>query len=600
MVRLSGKTGTGILAFSTTCQFAPKRREPVSVLPPDSSRRPTSLAVRSAFALMCWSTVPSYAEAGATDAPNAYKGLVPGQATRQDVTKVLGPPGGEEKHGGTIRYPVAGSSQVTDRLDFSGRAGKLECVQAGSVDSRYPNREAILSKLGAPEAHVRFVTQELLDYSEKGLRFICDASGKTTGVIYFTAGQRRVPAGYPNMFDLRPTSAAAKSVSAPTDFRVGAAEISIAPERFDDVAADAKEKRYSLHEDLFARVAVLQNGNDKMVLIGLDVFGMAPWDVQSLRQSLARQGFSRVLVAMSHTHANVDTIGFYGYYPKAYAQHVVAQAERAVLAAAGNMQPVQVLKMGSVEMPLAGGRVVDLVWNGRNPGLVDPTVSIIQAIGRDGRPIANIIHLACHPEVIRLEDKRELSPDYVGTLCKEVRRELGGQPVFLNGALGGMLTPDAPVRGYESAVAMGKGFAKFVVQAAEVATPSSSYTLWMHRRPVEYPITSEAILKFMKSAPGPTNIAYGRVRTEMNAVWIGDAQMITVPGELLPELGFEIMSHMTGRPRLVLGLTNDEFGYLIPSYDFRAGVYEERTGPGAAGGEITRSVGLELAPLRPH
>jgi len=76
--------------------------------------------------------------------------------------------------------------------------------------------------------------------------------------------------------------------------------------------------------------------------------------------------------------------------------------------------------------------------------------------------------------------------------------------------------------------------------------------------------------------------------------------MITVPGELLPELGFEIMSHMTGRPRLVLGLTNDEFGYLIPSYDFRAGVYEERTGPGAAGGEITRSVGLELAPLRPH
>jgi hypothetical protein len=50
---------------------------------------------------------------------------------------------------------------------------------------------------------------------------------------------------------------------------------------------------------------------------------------------------------------------------------------------------------------------------------------------------------------------------------------------------------------------------------------------------------------------------------------------------------------------LIVGLTNDEFGYLIPSYDFRMGEYEERTGPGAAGGEITRSVGLELAPLRP-
>jgi len=28
-------------------------------------------------------------------------------------------------------------------------------------------------------------------------------------------------------------------------------------------------------------------------------------------------------------------------------------------------------------MPFAGGRVVDLVRNGRDPGLVDPTVSVI-------------------------------------------------------------------------------------------------------------------------------------------------------------------------------------------------------------------------------
>jgi hypothetical protein len=171
--------------------------------------------------------------------------------------------------------------------------------------------------------------------------------------------------------------------------------------------------------------------------------------------------------------------------------------------------------------------------------------------------------------------------------------------VFLNGALGGMLTPDAPVRGYESAVAMGKGFARFVVQAAKAATPSSCYVLWLHRRPVQYPLTAEAVLKFLENAPGPVEINRKRVSTEMNVLWIGDAQMITVPGELLPELGFEIMAHMTGRLRLIVGLANDELGYLIPSYDFRAGTYEERTGPGAAGGVITRSVGLELAPLRP-
>ncbi len=531
--------------------------------------------------------------------PNAYRGLIPGQSSRDDTRRLLGAPAEGMSQGECDWYPVPGSPAVTDRLEFSGGSKRVECVMAGSTDPRYRNRDTIVSSLGVPEARTRFQTQELLDYSEKGLRFICDESGRTIGTVYFPAGQRHVPAGYPCSFDLRGKPAAAPAGQPPTDFRVGAAEISIAPERYDDIAADAKTHRYHLHEDLFARVAIFQRGDKKIVLIGLDVFGMAPWDLRTLRQSLTGHGFSQVVVAMSHTHANVDTIGFYGYYPKAYAQHVVRQTERAVLTAAENMKPIQCLKMGSVEMPLAGGRVVDLVQNGRDPGIVDPTVSVIQAIGLDGQPIVNVIHMACHPEVIRLRDECGLSPDYVGTLCKEVRRQLGGQPVFINGALGGMLTPDAPARGYESAVAMGKGFARFVVEAAKAAGPTSCYDLWLHRRPVEYPVTSEALLKFLKNAPGPLDVVQGRVRTEMNCLWIGDAQLITVPGELLPEIGFEIASRMQGRLRMIVGLANDEFGYLIPSYDFRAGGYEERTGVGAAGGEITRSVGIELAPLRP-
>lgn len=537
--------------------------------------------------------------ARAAEAPNAFKGLVPAQSTRNDAEKVLGAPADGMRRGGSDWYPVAGCEGVTDRLYFGGDGDKFLGVTAGSTDLRYATRDKIIAKLGQPEAQVRFQTQAFLDYSEKGLRFLCDASGKTTGAIYFPAGRRRVPAGYPNRFDLRRKAAPDKPADLPADFRAGAAQISIAPQRFDDITADAKEQPYHLHEDLLARVAIFQRGQHKIVLIGADVFGMAPWDLKTLRQNLAQRGFPHVVFAMSHTHANVDTIGFYGYYPKAYAQHIVQQTQRAVVQAAENMKPVRALKTGFVEMPLAGGRVVDLVRNGRDAGLVDPAVSLIQAIGSDGQPIVNVIHLACHPEIIKLTDKRGLSPDFVGTLCNEVRKQLGGQPVFLNGALGGMLTPDAPVRGYESAAAMGKGFARFVVEAARAAKPASGYDLWLQRRPVVYPLTADAVVKFMKNAPGPVDVDQGRFQTEMNVLWIGDAQIITVPGELLPAIRFEIMAQMTGRLRLIVGLANDEIGYLIPSYDFRAGHYEERTGPGAAGGEITRSVGLELAPLRP-
>jgi len=146
---------------------------------------------------------------------------------------------------------------------------------------------------------------------------------------------------------------------------------------------------------------------------------------------------------------------------------------------------------------------------------------------------------------------------------------------------------------------MGHALAGFVVEASHAAKPTSHWNLWMHRRTVEYPITGETVVEFMKHTPGPIDYHQGRVTTEMNVLWIGDAQFVTVPGELLPDIGFEIVAKMTGRIRGIIGLANNEMGYLIPSFDFRAGGYEERTGPGAAGGEITRTVGLELAPLTP-
>jgi hypothetical protein len=337
----------------------------------------------------------------------------------------------------------------------------------------------------------------------------------------------------------------------------------------------------------------------RIVLAGLDVFGMGQWDLDRLRESLAKRGFPQVVLALSHTHANVDTIGFYGYYPRDYADFVVRQTEAAVQEAAQDLQPIRELRLGSVEMPLAGGRVVDLIRNGRDPGVVDPTVSILQAIGRDGKPIANVINLACHPEVIDLDETHGLSPDFVGALCREVQMHLGGQPVFLNGSLGGMLTPDTRARTQAAAEEMGTRLAHFVIQAAEQSVPSSRYDLWLRRRPVQFPITGESVKAFLEKAPWPLELIDGRIATEMNAVWIGDAQFITVPGELLPDIGLEIMSHMPGRLRMIVGLANGELGYLIPSFDFRAGGYEERTGPGPSGGEITRSVGLELAPLAP-
>lgn len=529
---------------------------------------------------------------------HSWRGFVIGEATVEEIVEKLGPSPIDTAGSQDLRYPTVEHPELNDRLYFRNR--KLAMVTSASPDKRYPNRAAIEKLLGAPEAEVTFQTQEYLDYSEAGRRFICAADGTTTGILYFAPVPRRVPRGYPNTrINLRREE---QAVSEPvrSTIRVGAAQASISPTNFDGLQAPSNDQKLHLDEDLYARVVVFERDGRPVVLAGVDVFGLGPWDIQHLRESLADKGFPDVIVAMSHTHANVDTIGFYGYYPQKYAEYVLQQTEAAVLEAAAKLQAISHLQSGTVEMSLAGGRVVDLIRNGRDPGLVDPAVSVLQAIGKDHQPIVNVVHLACHPEVIRLKDTDGLSPDFVGRLCQRVSEELGGQTVFLNGALGGMLTPDTRFRTQAAAEEMGARLSEYALSAARQAAPCAGDALWIETRAVEFPITAAGTSQFLNNPPKPFSMRQGRVSADMSVIWIGDAQFVTVPGEVLPDIGFEIMQHMTGRMRVIVGLANGELGYLIPGFDFRAGGYEERTGPGAAGGVITRVIGLQLAAQRPE
>ena len=75
---------------------------------------------------------------------------------------------------------------------------------------------------------------------------------------------------------------------------------------------------------------------------------------------------------------------------------------------------------------------------------------------------------------------------------------------------------------------------------------------------------------------------------------LGDAEFLTIPGELLPEASFELLERMKGYPRMVVGLCNDELGYIIPAEDFRKGAYEESMSVGPAIAPVVYRRALEL------
>jgi hypothetical protein len=84
---------------------------------------------------------------------------------------------------------------------------------------------------------------------------------------------------------------------------------------------------------------------------------------------------------------------------------------------------------------------------------------------------------------------------------------------------------------------------------------------------------------------------------------IGNAQILTIPAEALPNIGFYLKRKMRGQHNLLFGLTNDAFGYLLTKVDwnsFKRYDYITRTSLGERTGEIYLEEALQLVEQCPQ
>jgi hypothetical protein len=92
------------------------------------------------------------------------------------------------------------------------------------------------------------------------------------------------------------------------------------------------------------------------------------------------------------------------------------------------------------------------------------------------------------------------------------------------------------------------------------------------------------------------------ITTRINLVNLGNAQILTIPGEALPNIGFYVKRQMRGEHHLLFGLTNDAFGYILTKVDFNSFPrydYVSRTSLGEQTGEILIEKWLELVRTSP-
>lgn len=92
-------------------------------------------------------------------------------------------------------------------------------------------------------------------------------------------------------------------------------------------------------------------------------------------------------------------------------------------------------------------------------------------------------------------------------------------------------------------------------------------------------------------------VGENKVVTQLNLINIGTAQILTVPGEALPNIGYYVKRKMHTKLPFLFGLTNDAFGYMLTKVDFNSFKrydYVSRTSLGEMTGEIYIEQALKL------
>jgi len=391
--------------------------------------------------------------------------------------------------------------------------------------------------------------------------------------------------------------------------RAGAAKRVLTPDPLLPVSGGIGTPKKTVEKkgDLYVRAMVLEKGDTRVAFVSIDNLGW-PSVLGDKSRALVR-GIKpeNILIAATHTHSAPDAYGFPNAQGESFADlkyldKCVKQVAEAINEAVENLEPAS-LKVTTGE---AKGKIA---YNYYAPDLYDPRCGVIQATStRSGKTIATLVNYAVHPEVLGSE-QGILSPDMCGPLYDRIEAKAGGVALFVNGAQGGMVTADVRREGgkeantWEECHRIGELLADEALRIVAAAPVLVDPKLYCAARRVDFPIESD-IMKFILKK-SPLNYSFVKkdtVSTQLNLINLGPAQILTIPGEALPNIGYYLKRKMPTQHAFLFGLTNDAFGYMLTKVDFNSFArydYVSRTSLGEMTGEIYIEKALELVAESP-
>ena len=343
-------------------------------------------------------------------------------------------------------------------------------------------------------------------------------------------------------------------------------------------------------------------GRGALLLISADAVGLLNADVQAIRASLAdfvrMTGCRGIHVMSTHDHAAIDTMGNWGPLPrtgrdKDYMRFFREQVKQAAIDAYKDQRDGS-LFFGETEAP-------DLQEDVRTPVVYSRTLTRLRFVPKDGTRETWFVHFSAHAESLQGCNSR-VSADFPGYMRRMIHDETGAETFYCTGAIGGMISMRV-----EDEQAIRDAGGDFAASTRRTGESVAQVALSVKKEKKLAPCVNQLRQTFYLEADNTMLLAakFARIvraetcsrkgtslglalRSEMTYLEIGSLHLLLLPGELFPELAYggylsadesssadggEVnpvpLTEIAGDPALrIVGLANDEIGYILPPNDF--------------------------------
>ncbi len=403
-----------------------------------------------------------------------------------------------------------------------------------------------------------------------------------------------------------------------------------------------KRAANGINDKLWARTMVIDDGATRIAIVAIDAIGFGNDDVIAAKKLIPKEsGITYSIITSSHTHESPDLLGLWGEsnfksgINPDYMELVRTQIAKSVAEAVKNLRPAKL----KVAQDLSGA--LPMLGDTRQPEVYDEGLRLIQAVDLEAdTTLGTLLSWANHPETVWSDNLLITSdfPHYFRDGIENgvydgdslVAKGLGGIAVYVNGAIGGLMTthPSTPIHHpFTEEELLEPTFAKVEAQGKELALLSlaalDSSQHWIAQSSIALEAKSIALpldnplfrLAAFLGVLDRGMVGWMKMRSEVAAWTMGPISFIHMPGEIYPEIinggveapegqDFSIQPQeipplrevMPGDFKFVVGLSNDMIGYIVPKSQWDKAApftYGDEDGPY---GEIN-SVGPETAPI---